>query len=99
MSELSNFIRGIRTIGKIKKEVDRMSNEIQKPFYKSSTTQTVAGSAIGSLTIGWAIVKGLRMIAPQYVIWSEAEDATIANILTVILTPIISRIVALIRKG
>ena len=98
MSKLSDFIRGIRAIGKIKKEVDRMS-EIQKPFYKSSTTQTVAGSAIGSLTIGWAIVKGLRMLAPQYVIWSEAEDATIANILTVILTPIISRIVALIRKG
>jgi len=72
---------------------------IRKPFYKSTTTQTVAGSALGSATIGWAIVKGLRMLAPQYVIWSEAEDATIANILTVILTPIISRIVALIRKG
>jgi len=98
MSKLSDFIRGIRAIGKIKKEVDRMS-EIQKPFYKSSTTQTVAGSAIGSLTIGWVIVRALRMLAPQYVIWSEAEDATIANILTVILTPIISRIVALIRKG
>ncbi len=95
MSRLSELIRGIRTIGKIKKEVDM----IRKPFYKSTTTQTVAGSALGSATIGWVIVRALRMLAPQYVIWSEAEDATVANIVTVILTPIVSRIVALIRKG
>lgn len=95
MSRLSELIRGIRTIGKIKKEVDM----IRKPFYKSTTTQTVAGSALGSATIGWVIVRALRMFVPQYVVWSEADDATIANILTVVLTPIISRIVARIRKG
>ena len=95
MSQLSEFIRGVRVIGKIKKEVDM----IRKPFWKSSTTQTVAVSALGSLTVGWVIVRALRTFIPQYVVWSESEDAMVANILTAVLTPIISRIVALIRKG
>ena len=72
---------------------------IKKPFYRSSTTQTIAGSVVGSATIGWAVVRAMRMFVPQYVIWTEAEDATVANILTVVLTPILSRVIAIIRKG
>lgn len=90
---LKSAFRGWRA----KRKVDRMSNPISKPIVTSTTTQNVAaGAAAGAGTAYGVIVFARNFIGLP---WDESQDQAIAAVATVVLTPLISRLLAKWRKG
>jgi len=80
-------------------EEDIPMNPVSKPFYQSTTTQNVAVGAISGQGIALSLIALLRKVAPGVVIWSEDQDQTVAQALGIVLTPLLSRLLAVLRKG
>jgi len=69
-----------------------------KPLFQSKTTQNVAIGTAGGIAVPYIIISTIRSFNPQLLPWSEGDDQAISNFLTLILTPLISRFVAIWRK-
>lgn len=74
-------------------------NPVSKPFYQSTTTQNVAVGAVTGQGVALGLISILRKVAPGIIVWSEDQDQTVAQVLGIILTPLLSRLLAVLRKG
>jgi hypothetical protein len=76
---------------------------VSKPVAKSRTTQDVATGAAVAGTAGggtaYGVIKAVRAVKPDALPWTEDMDGNVALVAALVLTPIISRAVAMLRRG
>jgi len=70
-----------------------------KPITQSATTATVAGAAASSGGAIYGVIAFLRSAFPDYMPFGPESDAAVVVVVTTVLTPLLSRLVASIRKG
>lgn len=76
----------------------KMANQM-KPIYQSKTTATIAGSTATAGGMAYAIMQGIRGQWPTAVPWGLEGDAVVVALITTVLGPLLSRLVARLRKG
>jgi len=69
-----------------------------KPLSASRTTQNVAGGTLGGATVGMAMTTILRGIFGDALWWDPPGDDVVAAGLTVVLAPLLSRLLAVWRE-
>lgn len=70
-----------------------------KPITQSATTATVAGAAASSGGAIYGVIAFLRSAFPDYMPFGPESDAAVVVVISTVLTPLLSRLVASIRKG
>ena len=74
-------------------------NPVSKPFYQSTTTQNVAVGAVTGQGVALGLIALIRRFAPQILPWDAADDQTVAQAIGIVLTPLLSRLLAVLRRG